>query len=67
MASEPLLLKVPEAAKLLQLGRDRTYELIASGRLPALKFGRSIRVPREALVRFIAIETGEERGQARRG
>jgi excisionase family DNA binding protein len=41
----PLLLKVTEAAKLLQLGRDRIYELVASGRLPALHFGRTIRIP----------------------
>lgn len=34
METAPLLLKVPEAAKLLQIGRDRIYELVASGRLP---------------------------------
>ena len=49
MESTPLLLKVTEAAKLLQLGRDRIYELVASGRLPALHFGRTIRIPRDAL------------------
>lgn len=52
MESTPLLLKVTEAAKLLQLGRDRIYELVASGRLPALHFGRTIRIPRDALARF---------------
>jgi excisionase family DNA binding protein len=57
MDSAPLLLKVPEAAKLLQLGRDRVYELIASGRLPALYFGRTIRIPRDALTRFIENES----------
>jgi excisionase family DNA binding protein len=41
----PLLLKVTEAAKLLQLGRDRIYELVASGRLPALHFGRKSASP----------------------
>jgi excisionase family DNA binding protein len=55
----PLLLKVNEAAKLLQLGRDRIYELVASGRLPALHFGRTIRIPRDALARFIETECSD--------
>lgn len=60
MESTPLLLKVQEAAKLLQLGRDRVYELIAVGRLPALRFGRTIRIPRDALVRFIETESHDQ-------
>lgn len=60
MENTPLLLKVTEAAKLLQLGRDRIYELIASGRLPALHFGRTIRIPRDALPRFIEAESREQ-------
>ncbi len=56
MDTTPLLLKVPEAAKLLQIGRDRIYELVASGRLPALHFGRTIRIPRDSLTRFIESE-----------
>ena len=59
MENTPLLLKVTEAAKLLQLGRDRIYELVASGRLPALHFGRTIRIPRDALARFIDSECGK--------
>lgn len=59
MKDTPLLLKVAEAAKLLQLGRDRIYELVASGRLPALHFGRTIRIPRDALDRFIEAECGD--------
>ena len=59
MKDTPLLLKVNEAAKLLQIGRDRIYELVASGRLPALHFGRTIRIPRDALVRFIEAECAD--------
>jgi excisionase family DNA binding protein len=59
MESTPMLLKVTEAAKLLQLGRDRIYELVASGRLPALHFGRTIRIPRDALTLFIESECGK--------
>jgi excisionase family DNA binding protein len=60
METTPLLLKVPEAARLLQIGRDRIYELVASGRLPALHFGRTIRIPRDALVRFIETEAHDQ-------
>ena len=60
MESSPLLLKVTEAVKLLQLGRDRIYELVASGRLPALHFGRTIRIPRDALLRFIEAESHDQ-------
>lgn len=62
METTPLLLKVTEAAKLLQLGRDRIYELVASGRLPALYFGRTIRIPRDGLTRFIEAE-GRDQSQ----
>ena len=47
-------LRVPEAAELLGLPRTRTYELIASGDLPAVRIGqRSIRVNRRELERFL--------------
>ena len=41
----PLLLKVEAAAKLLSLGRTKTYALIASGELPVIRVGRAVRVP----------------------
>jgi excisionase family DNA binding protein len=56
MTEDPLMLTVREAAEILRLGRDRTYQLIHEGRLPAIRLGRSIRVPREALDRFIQKE-----------
>jgi excisionase family DNA binding protein len=54
MADEALLLTVPEAAQQLHWGRDHTYRLIAEGKLPAIRFGRTIRVPRRGLEDFIA-------------
>jgi excisionase family DNA binding protein len=36
-----------------QLGRTRTYELIRSGQIPVIRLGRSVRIPREALRRWI--------------
>lgn len=59
MAPEPLLLTVPEAATALQIGRDRTYHLVAEGRLAAVRLGRSIRIPRAALEEFIENELAQ--------
>jgi excisionase family DNA binding protein len=47
-------LKVPEVAEELNIPRSRTYELIASGDLPAVRIGeKSIRVNRRELETFL--------------
>jgi excisionase family DNA binding protein len=51
--SEPLLLRVDEAAKLLQVGRNKVYELVASGAIPSLHIGRQLRIPMEGLREWI--------------
>jgi excisionase family DNA binding protein len=49
----PMLLTVRDVEAELQLGRTRTYELIRSGQIPVIRLGRSVRIPREALRRWI--------------
>jgi excisionase family DNA binding protein len=49
----PLLLRIPEAAALLGIGRSSVYELIALGALETVHIGRSCRVPREAVERYV--------------
>jgi excisionase family DNA binding protein len=49
---------VPEAARVLGIGRDKAYEAARSGLIPALRFGRNIRVPRVALHRMLESGTG---------
>jgi prophage regulatory protein len=49
---EQLFAKPSEAAEALGLGRSKTYQLIASGTLPSVRIGKSIRVPVEALRRW---------------
>ncbi len=51
------LLRVHEVARLLGIGRSKTYELIARGELPSLRIGRLVRVPRHALEQWIADHT----------
>lgn len=46
-------LKVPEVAEVLRIARGRAYELVASGELPAVRIGRSVRVNRRELERWL--------------
>lgn len=48
----PLLLTVPQTAKLLQLGLNRVYEMCRTGDLPTVNVGKQVRIPRQALERW---------------
>lgn len=51
--SEALLLTVPEAARLLAIGRTSLYRLIQDGDLRVVKIGRATRVPLVDLQAFV--------------
>lgn len=53
MSDESLLLRVEEVAKLLQVGRNKVYELAAAGEIPSLHIGRQLRIPTEGLREWI--------------
>ncbi len=62
----PPFLTVEQAAKVLQLGRSKTYELTVEydrtgGRsgLPFLRLGRQKRIPRTVLIRLLDIDDEE--------
>ncbi len=46
-------LKVPKVAEVLRIARSRAYELVADGKIPAVKIGRSVRVSRKELDRWL--------------
>lgn len=46
-------LKVSEMAEVLRIARSRAYELVAEGEIPAIKIGRSVRVSRKDLDRWL--------------
>jgi excisionase family DNA binding protein len=46
-------LKVPEVAQILRIARSRAYELVANRTIPAVKIGRSLRVSRKGLERWL--------------
>lgn len=62
---EPLLLKAPDVANLLGLGRSKVFAMVAAGGLPVVRIGRSVRIPRQALERWIRDQTIEVGNAAR--
>ena len=54
----PMLLSVAELRCWLNLSRSKIYELLASGEISSIRFGRSIKIPRDCLKSLI--EAGED-------
>lgn len=46
----PHFLTVEQAAEVLGIGRTNAYEAVKRGQIPAVNFGRRIRIPRHALL-----------------
>ena len=55
-AGLPLLIPVPEAAKLIGISRAAAYRLASSGDLPAKRLGRRVYVVSARLREFIETE-----------
>ena len=53
MNTEHEWLKVPEVAQMLRIARSRAYELVGSGEIPSVRIGRSVRVSRRGLDRWL--------------
>ena len=52
-----VLLRAVEVARLLGLSRSQVYAMMGTGRLPIIRIGRAVRVPRSALREWIAANT----------
>lgn len=48
------ILTVPELAALLRISRNSTYQLIRCGKIRSLKIGRQLRIPRQAILDYLA-------------
>ena len=55
---EPVVLTIPQAAKLLQVSENHLYTLVAQNAIPHVRFGKLIRIPRWALLQYIAEASG---------
>ncbi len=47
-------LTVSEVGQLLGVSSPRAYALVAAGKIPAVRFGRRIRVPAQAFEKWLA-------------
>ena len=53
LKNEPEVMTVIEAAKVLRLGKNKTYDLINSGRLSSIKVGGKTIIPKMCIVSFL--------------
>jgi excisionase family DNA binding protein len=58
LEDEPIVLTVPQAARILQVSENHLYSLIAQDLVPHLRFGKLIRIPRWGLLKYIADASG---------
>ncbi len=49
----PQIMTVEELAAALRIGRNAAYQLVRDKAIRAIKVGRSIRIPRAALIEFL--------------
>jgi excisionase family DNA binding protein len=54
----PVMLTVKDTERVLQLSRGMTYRVINTQGFPVIRFGRAIRIPREALILWIEQQAG---------
>jgi excisionase family DNA binding protein len=54
LATLPEVLTVSEAAAILRVGRNQLYQAVGRGELRAIRIGRSIRIPKHALLDLLA-------------
>ena len=54
LATLPEVLTAREAAAILRVGRNQLYQAVARGQLGAVRIGRTIRIPRQALLDLLA-------------
>lgn len=49
----PFVLKVEDIADTLEIGRNKAYSLVATGKIKALKLGNHYRIPKESFIKFL--------------
>lgn len=52
----PLVVTVPEAGKLLKVGKNRMYELVSSGRIRSVRIGNKKLIPLRVLLDWLESE-----------
>ena len=53
------LARIPEAAQFLSISRAKAYKLVNDGEIPSKRFGKSVRIPWEWLLKQAEIPSDE--------
>lgn len=53
MSDLPLVLNVAQAAQLMGVSRDKVYDMARTPGFPAVRHGRRILIPRDALIAWL--------------
>lgn len=64
--SDMRFLTVAEVADLMRVSSMTVYRLVRSGELPAVRFGRSYRIPESAVQAAVALPSRPELGRGNR-
>jgi excisionase family DNA binding protein len=73
MENMPDVMTVRQVAKVLQIGKNQAYEMVAQGEIPSKKYGKSIRVYKQALIKSLnggesdALVIQDQQNQAKEG
>jgi excisionase family DNA binding protein len=62
VAGLPAVLTLKHVQDVLGISRPKTYELAHTRGFPVVRFGRAIRVPREAFLRWLDEQASMEEG-----
>lgn len=57
---EPLAVRVPEACRMIGIGRSKLYELIADGTIEVVKIGSITVIPVAQLRAIVATSSGQQ-------
>ena len=50
----PLTLRVEDLMPILNIGRNTAYELVRSGKIRSIRIGRQLRIPKDAILDYLA-------------
>ena len=53
-------ISVPEAGRILGIGRDASYQAVKTGQIPVIRIGKLLRVPVAAMERMLERAGGPE-------
>lgn len=49
----PLILRINDLMRVLDIGRNTAYDLVRSGRIYSVRIGNQIRIPKQAVLAFL--------------